>query len=727
MKLNKLCLAMKTLVIGGLITNVAYAQTEVEPTATLDTIVIEATASASKDGLMNAFSGNQVAVGSRVGILGDKKTLDTPFSTVAYTNEYIKNQQAETVGDLLKSDPTIRVARGYGNYQETYFMRGFLTYSDQTMFNGLYGVLPRQSITSDLFERVEVQRGASAAFNGAAPGGGNIGGTISLLPKRAKNTPTRSVTISTEQGENAKIALDMGQRFGANQEYGVRANVAYQDGGSVIDDEDKKLGLVALGLDYRADNLRVSSDLGYQKNDLAKIRPAINVTDWQGNPTANGIPAIPANDKNFSQNWAYSNSEDVFGTLRAEYDINPSLTAYGAYGFRKGQEYNVFANPTVSNLNGDSSANYLETDRENTVNTAEIGLKGLVNTANATHDWVVSANMYKNEEKAPWGQGDAVTSNIYNPVDSSKPAVTFKHWAWGMSKPVTEESDFQSVAVADTIGLMDDKLKVTLAGRYQKLDSTSYSYVDNGKTDYEKSKFSPGFGVSYAIKPEVALYANYNESLKQGATIYQQDSAGKVVGVVFTTPFVSKQAEVGVKYDNGLMGGTLSAFHTKSPRVRGGIEDGEDIHQGLELTAYGSPTHNTRLIGGLSYLDTEQKDVKSLDIRSNRVIGVPKLQANVGVEYDVARFDGLTLTGDVIHTGERYVNDTNSLKVDGYTTLDLGARYKTQVAGKDVTFKGVVANVTDKEYWGSVGGYPGYGYLTVGEPRTLKLSATFDF
>lgn len=103
------------------------------------------------------------------------------------------------------------------------------------------------------------------------------------------------------------------------------------------------------------------------------------------------------------------------------------------------------------------------------------------------------------------------------------------------------------------------------------------------------------------------------------------------------------------------------------------------------------------------------------------------MQANLGVEYDVAKLEGLTLTGDIVHTGERYANDSNSLKVDSYTTLDVGARYKTQFAGKPVTLKGMITNVTDKDYWGSVGGYPGYGYLTVGEPRTLKLSASFDF
>ena len=144
------------------------AQSET-PNVVLDTIVVTSSADASADGLPSAYEGGQVATGSRVGLLGNQDIIDTPFSTTSYTNEYIANQQAQSVGDLLTKDPTVRVARGFGKFQEAYFMRGFVTTSDDTMFNGLYGILPRQYIATELFERVEVQRGASAMLNGAAP------------------------------------------------------------------------------------------------------------------------------------------------------------------------------------------------------------------------------------------------------------------------------------------------------------------------------------------------------------------------------------------------------------------------------------------------------------------------------------------------------------------------------------------------------------------------------
>jgi hypothetical protein len=96
---------------------------------------------------------------------------------------------------VLQNDPGVRVARGFGNFQESYFIRGFILNSDDVAYNGLYSLLPRQYIATELFERVEVLRGASAFLTGANPGGGGIGGAINLLPKRAPNEPLTRVSV----------------------------------------------------------------------------------------------------------------------------------------------------------------------------------------------------------------------------------------------------------------------------------------------------------------------------------------------------------------------------------------------------------------------------------------------------------------------------------------------------------------------------------------------------
>jgi iron complex outermembrane receptor protein len=81
----------------------------------------------------------------------------------------------------------------------------------------------------------------------------------------------------------------------------------------------------------------------------------------------------------------------------------------------------------------------------------------------------------------------------------------------------------------------------------------------------------------------------------------------------------------------------------------------------------------------------------------------------------------------VVYTGSSYADALNTLLVPGWTRVDLGARYAVTVAGKPLTLRARVDNVADKDYWSSVGGFPGAGYLVVGAPRTFSLSASVDF
>jgi len=44
-----------------------------------------------------------------------------------------------------------------------------------------------------------------------------------------------------------------------------------------------------------------------------------------------------------------------------------------------------------------------------------------------------------------------------------------------------------------------------------------------------------------------------------------------------------------------------------------------------------------------------------------------------------------------------------------------------------LTLRARVENVADADYWASAGGFPGSSYLTVGAPRTVMLSGTYEF
>lgn len=62
--------------------------------------LIDAQASAA-DPLPPVYAGGQVATGGRVGLLGNKDFMETPFSTVSYTDTYIQDLQARDITDVI--------------------------------------------------------------------------------------------------------------------------------------------------------------------------------------------------------------------------------------------------------------------------------------------------------------------------------------------------------------------------------------------------------------------------------------------------------------------------------------------------------------------------------------------------------------------------------------------------------------------------------------------------
>ena len=691
----------------------------------VQTVVVSASADASAEGLTKAYAGGQVARGGRLGLLGNVDMMDTPFNTLNYTQALIQDQQSRSVADVLQNDPGVRIARGFGNYQELYVIRGFAVNSDDLAYNGLYGLLPRQFVATELLERVEVLRGANTFLNGAVPGGGGIGGAINLLPKRAANEPLTQITIGDQTGNQGYGAIDVSRRFGPDNNTGIRINAARRDGGTGIDREHRELSVASVGADFQGRGFRLSADLGYQDHQLRNARPSVTVNGGVA------LPAAPDAGSNWAQPWTHSNERDTFGTLRAEADLGADSVAWAALGARSGDESNVLAAPTVSASDGSSSMYRFDNTRHDNVRTGEIGVRTRLRTGGIGHNLSATASSYWQESRNAYAFSNfaGFATNLYHPVDVAAPATDF--FAGGvLSNPkVTAKTILSSAAVADTLSLLDEQVLVTVGLRHQTIKAEGYNY-DTGASSahYDQSKNTPVAGIVYRPLKSVSVYANYIEALQQGPTA----PADKVdnPNQIFA-PYISRQKEVGLKYDGGRLGGALALFSTSQPS--GYIQNnhfgvfGDERHQGVELTAFGVPVQGLRVLGGLTLLDAEQRTTVGGLNQGKDVIGVPHSQLNVGAEWDVPGVSGLNVNSRVVYTGSQYADGANTQQLPSWTRLDLGASYLLRLQGHDLTLRARVDNLTNRSYWASAGGYPGSGYLVLGAPRTFNLTATLAF
>lgn len=664
------------------------------------------------------YAGGQVGTTTRVGMLGNRNVFDTPFNTTGYTDKLIRDQQANTITDVADNDPSVRTNSPRYSGIDGFLIRGFPVFASDIAFDGLYGIVDTRRPALEPIERVEVLKGPSALLYGISPFG-NIGGTINLIPKRATDDPITRLTTGFVSNGNVGTAVDFGRRFGDNKEWGVRLNGAYRDGQTPIAFQTDGFGVGAAALDYRGERFRATVDVGYQKQDLnapTRVR--------QVNPGF-PIPDSPSLTINQQQPWEYYNSNNRYIAARAEYDLNDFWTLYGAYGRSRFEETFFGGTLRITNALGRFTSQPALTVQDADRETGEIGLRGRFATGAVKHSTVVTTTgLWQDNGNAATNVGPLITSNLYNPVYvAPRSATGLSHDA-----PLSARRINQSVAIADTMSVLDDRVLLTVGGRWQGIDVTNFNRTGAVTSRPQNEAITPA--VALVVKPinNLSLYGNYIEGLTSAGTA----PVGTLnAGQVFPAS-VSKQMEVGAKYDFGSVGVSVAAFEITQPNgftnpaTNIFSVDGEQRNRGLEFNTFGEVAPGMRLLGGVALIDGVQTKTAGSQFNGKTAVGVPDIQFNLYGEYDLPfwRTSGVaTLIGRVIYTSPQYYDQANTQQIPDWVRTDIGARYVTRVDGRPLTLRATVENVFGSDYWATTG----RGFLTPGTPRTYRLSASIDF
>lgn len=685
------------------------------PNLTLDTTNINARY-AGPTALPAEFAGGQVARGARLGMLGNKDVMDTPFSVTSYTAKTLADLQTVTVADALQRDPSVRSTGQTGGIVDSFFIRGFAIGEGnlgELAYDGVYGVAPNYRAFTEYTERVEVLKGPGALMYGLSPNSG-VGGVINIVPKRPLAEDLTRFTASYASDSQVGGHLDISRRFGSENQFGVRFNGSLQGGDTAVDDQNRAVDIGAIALDYQGERLRLNLDFISQKESFEGASRPFTIAPGVEVPSA-------ANGRtNVSQDWGWSDTREQSALLGGEYDLNDALTVFAHAGGGKSDVKRMSDQvPRILNNAGDTSniPGYYKFNVDRS--TADVGIRGLFATGPVTHTTTLMATRYQDELSRGITNGTDIRSNIYHPLDAPK-----QYLAAPQVLRISE-SELSGVALTDTLGMLDDRIQLTLGVRRQDIESRNYNAAGGVSSRYDDSATTPLVGV--VVKPwdDVSLYYNYVEGLSKG-DIAPGTAAN--AGETFA-PYESKQHEIGVKYEHGTFMTTLALFQIEKPSGETGAGNvfsvqAEQRNRGVELSVFGEVAPGTRLMGGVTFLDGELTDSATAANRGNKPVGVPDIQANLWAEWDTPWLEGFTLTGGAIYTDSQYVNQANTQELDAWTRIDAGVRYATKIEGRPTTLRATVQNVFDREYWSGVASY---GAFSQGYPRTLQLSATVDF
>ena len=682
---------------------------------TLDATAIDAS-SLRADTLPEAYAGGQVARGGRLGMLGNRDVMDTPFNVTSYTAKTLADLQTVTVADALERDPSVRSTGQAGGIVDSFFIRGFAVGEGnlgELAFDGVYGVAPNYRVFTEYAERVEVLKGPGALMYGISPNSG-VGGVINIVPKRALAEDLTRFTASYSSDTQVGGHLDISRRFGEQRQWGVRFNGSLAQGDTAIDDQQRALDIGAIALDYQGDRLRLNLDFISQKERWdAASRPFTVTSGIEVPSAANGRTNLP-------QDWGWSNTREQSALLGGEYDLSDSLTVFAhAGGGRADVKRMSDQVPRILNAAGDTSniPGYYKFNVDRS--TADVGMRGLFETGPVNHTLTVMATRYEDELSRGINNGTEILSNIYHPVDVPKQYIA------APKVDRVSEAELSGVALTDTLAVLDDRLQLTLGVRRQAIESRNYATTGAVTSRYKDSATTPVAGV--VVKPweNVSLYYNYVEGLSKGDVA---PATATNAGEAFA-PYKTRQHELGVKYEKNTFMTTLAVFQIEKPSGELGAGNqfsvqAEQRNRGIELGMFGEVRPGIRLLGGVTVLDGKLTDSATAANKGNEPVGVPDVQANLWAEWDTPWVEGFTLTGGAIYTGSQYVNQANTQELDAWTRFDIGARYATHIDGRPTTFRATVQNVFDREYWSGVASY---GAISPGYPRALQLSATVDF
>ena len=709
-----------------------------------------------------------------LGVLGKANAFTAPITVVNYDEQALNNTEARTLVDAVaKKDASVWQFGGESNTLTGLYFRGYQLDARQFSVNGLAGMYGTQGTASVQVGSAQLIKGASTAVNGMDPEGA-VSGSVNIETKKAADEGNRKIGLGWFSNNRAQGTFDLGQRFGENKEFGVRANGKLRHGDTPRHGYNEDNKEFALNADYRGEKLRVAFDSIYAKRKTnggrARIQDIQNLQARLFNAPDGKTNLLPA--------WNWQNTVGQTNMLTFEWDAFDNAQITGGIGYNKARYYGTLISPTVclnatsicteaknTNSSGKvTSRNYdyntgtaRLTDQYFRTLSMNLSARGEFETGPVTHNWSTAFDRVIRQRATIRGlSADSSSAKISANGDIATQLDSFQQdYAinWENSANLDANIKVNSLALSDTLGFVDNKYRLTLGGRFQAVE---YTNKKEGKSGDAK-RFSPMLMTAWVPQPDLVVYGNYMEDLEP-ADIKTDDDGNTTM----SKPRVSRQFEVGVRKNWGDFVTTLNAFQIKRPgywrgqtttdaktrkttltygnnsdfaryKAQGGAagdEQGMERSRGIEFNAYANLLNKTlRPNFGLMYLQSTVKNYpNSRDMLVNGVqVANPRVIAKVGVEWDTPFAKGLTLNGNVSYFGKSYQDTQKQYAFPSYTLVDVGARYKTKLGKNTLTVSSSVENLFNKNYWQVQRGQYDRSFAVVGMPRTYWLKAELDF
>jgi iron complex outermembrane receptor protein len=684
---------------------------------------------------------------------------DAPLSVTAVTSAVISDQVARLLSEVVKNDASVGEDYAPVGYYGDFEIRGFpIDLATGLQINGMT-IAGEQDVPLENKERVEIVKGISGVESGVA----SAGGLINYATKRP--TTVKVIDLATDHRGSAYGAIDIGRLFGRGKQVGARLNLAGERIASYVNDANGWRAVGAGGADWKlSTNATLIGDFEFQH----KVERSVSGYQLLGGTTVPDLDRISPATMLGEQSWSKPNTFDVFNTVaRLDYNLPHAWQAFAAmsishsliddnvvyaYGCYYEDACNVPGGPAPFFFAPDGTYDIYDyrNPGELRINAqAEAIVTGNIRTGSVDHELTAGGELFRRSVQQPGAppldapttvQNGAVftyvgSENIYqantafpieNPTESAGPRTLY-------------EDNHQAAAVVQDRVHLPGRFQLLAAGRYDSLRDHNYSAGVN--TD--KLVWLPQYAVTFNPTDHLMLYGNYGVLLSLGPQAPFWTSNGSQ----FLGPYMTRQSEVGAKYEPGqriLLTGAL--FHMRAPFFYPKIiEDadgfcpqgnpgdlcfesaGHETHDGIELSAQGKAANWMQLSASAMAIHATASDTGTPAFDDKQVINVPHLHTAVFADVLVPHARGLHVMPGWGYTGRKEATRDDIVSVPGYNLFNLGARYSPGGEQGHVTLRMYADNILNRRYWKDTGASLGDTFIHLGAPTTVRLSAHYTF
>ena len=632
---------------------------------------------------------------------------DTPQSVSVVTRAQIEDFALNDVNQLLATVPGVSVLAAETD-RVYYSARGFdiQTFQiDGVALPFAFGI-QTGSLDTAIYDRIEVVRGAPGLLSPT----GNPSAVINFIRKRPFKDSRFSGSVQYGSFDHRRLDVDVSTPL--TKGGGVRARVvgAYLDTDSHLDRYSLKrwTGYGIIEADLGPDTV-VSAGYGHQDH---KSRNAM----WGAIPLyyTDGTRIDFDRGANYAPDWAGWNVVDrqIFGDLTHDFGggWTGRVTVLRRAASEDDELFYIYGNPDRET--GDGIFTYPGKFAGETRNlTIDAFITGKVSVGGRDHDVVFGgtrgAQSYKQYSSYDYSQ-----VGLPLPLDDlfagDFPRPDFPDFDLSLDQHTRRETVYGLVRINPS-----DRLKVMLGGNFTHAMSEGVSY--GTQQDYDRKRFLPFTGVTYALTGNVNAYASF-------ATIFnpqvELDAANTIL-----PPIEGDNLEAGLKGEwfNGKLFASAALFRARQKNTAFGQFDpdlGRTVYtpvdaesRGVEFEMGGSPAPGLQATGGLTVMRIRDEDnqpertfVPRNVARLNLTYSppaMPRLKLGASAQYQSSFYfepGGVSVT-----TGERIriEQDTYAL-VDLLASYDLTKQVSLSINARNITNAKYLSSLTfDQSYYGA--------------------------